>query len=59
MTTDDYRAAWALASRDEADNAWNAMYDALIPAPQVTDCSHLHGAFGPGCPPRTPRRRNS
>ena len=24
--------------------------------PQVTDCTYLHGAFGPGCPHCTPRR---
>jgi hypothetical protein len=56
MTADDYRTAWALASRDEADGAWRALYDALHPAPAKPDCSHLHGAFGPGCPYCTPRR---
>lgn len=61
MTADDYRAAWALASRDDERERWRAMYDALIPVPaatgqQETSCSHLHGAFGPGCPWCTPRR---
>lgn len=35
MTTDDYLRAWATASRDEADAAWNALFDALHPAPRT------------------------
>lgn len=35
MTTTDPVTAWALASRDEVDEAWNAMYDALHPAPRA------------------------
>lgn len=37
MTADDYRTALATASRDEVDAAWNALYDALIPAPAPAD----------------------
>ena len=55
-TITDPVTAWALASRDEVDEAWNAMYDAKVPRPRPADCSAFHNAFGPGCPYCTDRR---
>lgn len=41
--------AMVMASRDEALDRWRAWYDAKFP-PAPADCTHLHSAFGPGCP---------
>lgn len=56
-TIDDPQLAWVTASPAEELARWRAMYDALHPAPAKPDCSHLHSAFGPGCPYCSPQDR--